>query len=549
MTVSSDTSRASYSGDGSTVTFAVPFYFLNDSDLLVVHRDVDGVETTWTLNTHYTVSGAGDPAGGSITVKTTPTDYTPAASERVVILRYVDITQETDYVENDAFTAEAHERALDKLTMINQQQTEELDRSIKLPISSTLTGITFPEAVANAVVKWNSAGTALEVATVANIEGSLDAVFSGVASGDTIYYDGTGWVNRTAAATLTGLGAQPLDSDLTAIAALTPTDGQVLTFSGSTWTAATPANATETDMRLAFLLLAELSRDRLNMSDGIADAYEDETDVDTSASTNQNYDATNDYYHNLTGGGTSDGGHTTPGVSGSGGTTMFDRTFSLTNGKTVSQVAIYSASAVTVKAKIGLENSSTDIDVVYDESFSHTGSGWETFNLTTPYAIPGSGTYRLGSYSASNMNRVNATHDVSYYSGDATGTGETYTAASNYSRFCQAIYAEVISDMTIVSEAFTADSEPDIARIHVQAAPQEAITINTDLLADVSRDDGSTWTTATLVAVQTLADGTIAYEDNEIDISAQPSGTDMRYRIRTANTKSIQIHGTVEQWA
>jgi hypothetical protein len=363
-------------------------------------------------------------------------------------------------------------------------------------------------------------------------------------------YDGAAFqISRLRLNTPATISAQPLDSDLTTIAALSPSEGQVLTFSSSAWTAATPTNAAETDMRLAFLLLAELSGDRLNMTDGIADAYEDESDVDTGSSSNQNYDGTNDYYHNVTGGGTSDGGHTTPGVSGAGNTTVFDRTFSLTNGKTVSQVSIYSASAVTVKAKIGLENSSTDIDVVYDESFSHTGSGWETFNLTTPHAIPGSGTYRLGSFSASNMNRVNSTHDVAYYSGDATGSGETYTAASNYSRFCQAIYAEVVSNMTIVSEAFTADSEPDTARIHVQAAPQEAITVNTDLLADVSRDDGSTWTTATLVAVQTLADGTIAYEDNEIDISAQPSGTDMRYRIRTANTKSIQIHGTVEQWA
>jgi hypothetical protein len=214
MTVSSDTSRVSYSGDGSTVTFAVPFYFLNDSDLLVVHRDADGVETTWTLNTQYTVSGAGDSAGGSITAKTTPTDYTPAASESVVILRDMEITQETDYVENDAFTAEAHERALDKLTMINQQQTEELARSIKLPISSSLSGITFPEAVAGAIIKWNAAGTDLEAAVIADISTSLDATFTSLASGDMIYYDGTAWANRTAAATLTALGAEPADSDI-----------------------------------------------------------------------------------------------------------------------------------------------------------------------------------------------------------------------------------------------------------------------------------------------------------------------------------------------
>lgn len=214
MTVSSDTARVSYSGDGATVVFAVSFYFLANSDLRVIHRSAAGVETAWTLDTQYNVSGAGDASGGSITVKTSPTDYTPASGETLVILRDVDITQETDYVENDEFAAETHERALDKLTMINQQQTEEIDRAIRFSATSSASGVEFPDPIANAIIKWNSAADDLEAALIGSISATFDAVLTSPTTGDMLAYDGSQWVNQTAAATLVSLGAEPADSDI-----------------------------------------------------------------------------------------------------------------------------------------------------------------------------------------------------------------------------------------------------------------------------------------------------------------------------------------------
>ena len=49
-----------------------------------------------------------------------------------------------------------------------------------------------------------------------------------------------------------------------------------------------------TDMRLAFLMIAENQGDRLSMNDGIADPLKDETDIDTSTSANESYDADGD---------------------------------------------------------------------------------------------------------------------------------------------------------------------------------------------------------------------------------------------------------------
>jgi hypothetical protein len=52
-------------------------------------------------------------------------------------------TQSTDYTANDPFPAESHEDALDRLTFIAQQQQEEVDRSIKLSRTNTMTSTEF----------------------------------------------------------------------------------------------------------------------------------------------------------------------------------------------------------------------------------------------------------------------------------------------------------------------------------------------------------------------------------------------------------------------
>ncbi len=51
MTVESITNRAQYATNGTTGPFTVPFYFLADGDLQVIHTDSDGNETTLTLTT------------------------------------------------------------------------------------------------------------------------------------------------------------------------------------------------------------------------------------------------------------------------------------------------------------------------------------------------------------------------------------------------------------------------------------------------------------------------------------------------------------------
>ena len=134
--------------------------------------------------------------------------------------------------------------------------------------------------------------------------------------------------------------------------------------------------------------------------------------------------------------------------------------------------------------------------------------------------------------------------------GSGHRTGTTYDAAAGGSGIVIIRYTSLTSTgITLLSRAFTATSTPSSARLAIQAYSSASFTLNTDLMAAVSRDGGTTWATSTLVMMGTpLEDGTTLYGDSSIDVSIQPSGTSMKYRIITANSKAITIYGAVFQW-
>jgi len=158
MTISSTTVKNSYSGDGSTTQFNYTFKIFADSDLQVIIRSAAGTETVKTITTHYTVAGAGDANGGSITFTA---GNIPTATETVVLRRAVPQTQAIDYIANDPFPAESHEEGLDRAAMTTQQIQEELDRAIKLSRTNTMTSTEFTVGAttrANKVLAFDSSG-------------------------------------------------------------------------------------------------------------------------------------------------------------------------------------------------------------------------------------------------------------------------------------------------------------------------------------------------------------------------------------------------------
>ncbi len=157
MTVSSTTKRNSYTGNGSTTTFAYSFKIFDDDDITVILRTTaTGTETVQTKTTHYSVTGVGNSSGGNVVFGSAPT-----SAQTVVLLRQTAQTQATDYTPNDPFPAASHEDALDKLTLMTQDQQDELDRSIKLSRTNTMTSTEFTVTAtnrANKIFAFDSSG-------------------------------------------------------------------------------------------------------------------------------------------------------------------------------------------------------------------------------------------------------------------------------------------------------------------------------------------------------------------------------------------------------
>ena len=160
-TVNVETTRVQYSCDGVLVTYAYPFQILEDDDLLAVKANTaSGTETTLVLNTDYTVTGAGAGTSGGNLVLTAASKC--GAGYTLTLLRNVELTQDTDYVDGEVFSAESFETALDKMALVQQQQDEEIGRSLKVKRNSTLsgTGVEVPIAAGRAI-GWNSTGTGI----------------------------------------------------------------------------------------------------------------------------------------------------------------------------------------------------------------------------------------------------------------------------------------------------------------------------------------------------------------------------------------------------
>lgn len=104
-------------------------------------------------------------------------------------------------------------------------------------------------------------------------------------------------------------------------------------------------------------------------------------------------------------------------------------------------------------------------------------------------------------------------------------------------------------NMTVVGSAFSqADAVPSTIKVSAVIEAVDAAALNTDATFEVSRDGGTTWAAASVVAYHTL--GTKTYvESTDISVTTQPSGTTPTWRYKTFNTKRVYLHGVKLGWA
>lgn len=234
MTIETTANRISYTGSGTTGPFSFPYYFLADGDLTVIKTTIaDGTEETLTITTDYTVSGAGEAAGGSVTLVATL-----SSAYKLTIIRDPGILQPADYPANDRFPSATHEEALDRATMIMQRLNDLIARSFRLS-DGDVSGISMvlSNLVAGQLIAVNSAGTGIESTAAADVDLATVSAFMQTLldDADAATARATLGAAALAANTFTGIQRWAKGADVASANALTlGTDGNYFDITGAT---------------------------------------------------------------------------------------------------------------------------------------------------------------------------------------------------------------------------------------------------------------------------------------------------------------------------
>jgi len=147
-----DPRRQQVNASGGQTVFNYNFILLDEGDLVVIQEG-----TTLVLNTDYTVTGVGNESGGTFVLASGAT-----AGDLVTYYGQTAIGRASQYQVDGRFDAPPLERDLDRITVILQEQSRDIERTVKLNVEDTNTSLELPAASANKALKWNSAGTKLQ---------------------------------------------------------------------------------------------------------------------------------------------------------------------------------------------------------------------------------------------------------------------------------------------------------------------------------------------------------------------------------------------------
>jgi hypothetical protein len=289
------------------------------------------------------------------------------------------------------------------------------------------------------------------------------------------------------------------------------------------------------------------------MVDGVSDVFTDESGVDTATSTDEVYNAAGDYYENLGGYGANLIPAMTSDTAPSGTVTYSGQYNSSSHaawhafaqdgygggyywetGAAPGWIAYdFGAGNGVVAQKYTIQNNANTAYHGTAWTFDGwDGSAWVTLDTQTgiPQVANNFETYTFSNTTSYEKYRWYWTAGASLSAGELT----IHEAATPL-------------NTVLVSDTFTALSQPDTAFVAIWHEDVDACTPNTDFTVEVSRDAGTTWTAGTLALGATL--GAAEILTCSIDISAQPAGTSMRWRANFLNEKSQRLRGVGLQWS
>jgi len=513
--------RIQYSGDGVQTAFPYPFPVFADAD---IQAYVDGIPKI--LTSDYTVTGAGVSAGGSVTFV-----IPPAVGTVVTLRRNKLIARTSDFQESGEFRAKVINDELDILTALLQQVDERSARALHLSPTDAANQTELPDKAVRAgrYLGFDAAGAPTAIAGPLNTLPVSPYISTLLDDGDAVAARAT-------------LGAV-IGTDV-----LAPTgDG-----SGLTGIAVGATDAEKANIALnAFRIAVNGGLSVQNMVDGIVDEFTDQTGVDTVASLNETYDAVNHFYHNPK----------AYGPDKLDGTVIYSTGEALSAGTVLT--SLYDNNVATY-IKFGAATTSATHYVSMQLAAGSVANKLRIMPGATSIGLWSSVQFQ-GSMDGITWTQIGATYTGTFADGvwveiaDPT-QATTYVYYRAFITITSAVGYDIDikemellgmlppPNMTLQSNVHAALAQPANAFLVLWHEFVDAVTLNTDLKAWASRDGGTTWTQATLALAAGLSGNQQVLTGNA-DLSAQPAGTSMKWKIETLNAKEQRARGVSEQWS
>ena len=180
MAINTTTRQTTAFTSGNNFSFGFKVYEVGDVKVIQIQTS-NGAETVLTITTHYTVTLNDDQnanPGGTVTLVSSGSPQNLASGYNIVITSKVSPLQQTEITNQGGFFPEVINDVFDKAAILDQQQQNILDKTIRFPLTQTVGGLEITENAANRANK------------IVQFDGNGDLIISGTVDGRDVSADG-----------------------------------------------------------------------------------------------------------------------------------------------------------------------------------------------------------------------------------------------------------------------------------------------------------------------------------------------------------------------
>lgn len=233
-----------------------------------------------------------------------------------------------------------------------------------------------------------------------------------------------------------------------------------------------------------------------------------------------------------------------------GGYTRINRALAIPNNTVVTALGLSSTGAHSGTLYIVERTAANTYIARASVAYAHTASGFEFFTLASAYTIPASGTFYIAECFVSGFNSIVSTLVAGSYLTGALTVGVSTPGVTEYASGSVTMatgYMAAAQNMTLIPAAITAGAAPGTVDVYMLHKAVDSVTLNTDLKARVSRDNGSTWSGYVNLAEVCQYDSNYKLLKGTADMSTTTSGTSLKWEITTLNAKAQQLRAVAMQ--